>query len=77
MSDPKKPDLKTFLSDPKFQGDRELFGGFIEAYLSDKQKQVAETTQKGGIVEGVFGALFGEKKAPATKDEDRSIFDIF
>lgn len=70
----KKPDLKTFLTDPRFQGDRELFEGFIEHTITERGKAAAERAQRGEKPVDVFDVIFG---APKKADDGESPFSIF
>lgn len=64
MPDPKKPDLQTFLTDPAFQTDRELLGGFVEHLLTKKAEEAAKKREAENAANppNIFDQLFGGRK---------------
>lgn len=58
-----RPDLKKFLSDPSFQGDRELFEGVIENYLTKKAEEAKKKREDEEKLNppSIFDRLFGGK----------------
>lgn len=61
MADPKKPDLKTFLTDPAFQTDRELLSGFLEDFLTKKEAEAKKKREEESAANppSIFDRLFG------------------
>jgi hypothetical protein len=59
----KRPDLKTFLEDPAFQHDRELFGGFVEHFLQKKAEEARKKAEEENAANppSIFDQLFGGK----------------
>lgn len=59
----KRPDLKTFLEDPAFQSDRELFGGFVEHFLTQKEEAARKKREADEIANppSIFDRIFGGK----------------
>lgn len=58
-----KPDLKKFLSDPSFQGDRELLEGFFNDYLTRKEAEAKKKREEEDKLNppSIFDRLFGGK----------------
>jgi hypothetical protein len=63
-----RPDIDTFMRDPRFQKDREFLGQFMEKEL-ERRAAEAKTKPKA---ENIFDALFGVKSS----EEKPSIFDL-
>lgn len=64
MADPKPvPDLAKLLSDPAFQGDRDLFNGLIDARLTHHATE-AEKRRKENQPDNLFDVLFGGARKP-------------
>lgn len=64
MPDPKrKPDLKTFIEDPEFQGDRELLDGYFEHFLSKKEAEAKKKREDEDALNppSIFDRIFGGK----------------
>lgn len=64
MTDPKKkPDLKTFIEDPEFQGDRDLLDGYFEHFLSKKEEAAKKKRDEDDAANppNLFDRLFGGK----------------
>jgi len=59
---PDKVDLKKFLSDPAFQGDRELLEGFFNDYLSRKEADAKKKREEEEKLNppNIFDRLFGK-----------------
>jgi len=59
-----KPDLKTFLEDPRFQADRELFAGFIDTHLEKRAEEARKRAEEEGAKNppNIFDQLFGGAK---------------
>lgn len=59
-----KPDLKTFLTDPRFQADRDLFAGFIDAHLTLRAEEARKKTEEERAKNppNIFDVLFGGEK---------------
>lgn len=59
----KKPDLQTFLTDPAFQADRELLGGFVQDFLTKKAEEAAKkkAEEEAQNPPSIFDRLFGGK----------------
>lgn len=57
---PAKIDLEKFLSDPAFQGDRDLMFGVIDARLKHHAEEAAKR-QKENEPQNIFDALFGPR----------------
>lgn len=59
-----KPDLKTFLEDPRFQADRELFAGIIDTHLERRAEEARKRAEEEGNKEppNIFDILFGGEK---------------
>lgn len=74
MPEPKKPDLKTFLEDPAFQGDRDLLDGYIDHKLQREAAAVAQRREKKEKPAGIFDALFGYR-GPDENSESENVFD--
>jgi hypothetical protein len=71
MADENYPDVEKFMSDPKFQKDREFFRALNHRFFVDAMKE-AETQQsprEGNFFDRLFFSLF--KSAP----EDVNPFD--
>lgn len=61
-----KPDLTAFLSDPAFQGDRDLFNGVIDARLKFHAEEAAKRAKDHAPV-SFWDELFGGAKPPESK----------
>lgn len=62
MSDkPTRPDLKTFLSDPAYQGDRDLLEGVIENFLTRKAEETRKKKEEDDAKQpkNIFDRMFG------------------
>jgi hypothetical protein len=57
----KKPDLKTFIEDPQFQGDRDLLDGYFEHFLTRKAKEADEkkAADDAKKPKSIFDVIFG------------------
>lgn len=66
MPTEKSPDVKKFLEDPKFAGDREVFSAFIEHELERR----AELASKKAAPENIFDRIFG---VGVKKNDDRTL----
>lgn len=62
MADKKAlPDIKTFLSDPQFQGDKDFFFGLFDAYMTQKAEE-ARKRQESEEPQSLFDQMFGPRK---------------
>lgn len=68
------PDVKKFIEDPAFQGDRDLFDGYLEHALAKRAAEVKARAEKKEAPVSIFDALFGYKGPQS--EEPESIFDV-
>lgn len=62
MADKPLPDIKTFLSDPAFQKDREFFFGMFDAYIEHKEAERKKKQDEENQNTNAFDRFFGGRK---------------
>lgn len=73
------PDVKKFIEDPKFAGDRALFDGYLEHVLTQRAAQVKERREKKTAPVGIFDTLFGwfGQQTPNDNEEVNAFDSLF
>lgn len=56
------PDIKTFLSDPAFQKDKDFFFGLFDAYLTAKAEAARKQQEDDDANSSLFDRMFGARK---------------